>query len=118
RLLKGAEMLGEALFSAGAELLVPSVGGAPAIRSPKAFAELAPSLARSRAALMSIHIFSSLPLDATRDAVVDPDGRVRGIANLRIADASLIPEPLGVNPQATVMALAMRTADKFLASAG
>jgi choline dehydrogenase-like flavoprotein len=43
--------------------------------------------------------------DPTR-AVCDPAGRVHDTAGLRIADASLLPTPLGLNPQETVMALA------------
>jgi choline dehydrogenase-like flavoprotein len=39
-------------------------------------------------------------------SVVDEQFRVRGIANLRVCDASVFPEVAGVNPQWTVMALA------------
>jgi choline dehydrogenase-like flavoprotein len=39
-------------------------------------------------------------------STVDEAFRVRGIANLRVCDASVFPEVAGVNPQWTVMALA------------
>jgi choline dehydrogenase-like flavoprotein len=38
--------------------------------------------------------------------VVDPDFRVRGIANVRVCDGSIFPASAGVNPQWTIMALA------------
>jgi choline dehydrogenase-like flavoprotein len=41
-------------------------------------------------------------------SVVDPNGRVWGLANLYVADGSVIPTSLGVNPQLTVMAMATR----------
>ena len=40
-------------------------------------------------------------------SVVDPDGRVWGWDNLYVADASVFPSSLGVNPQVTIMALGL-----------
>ena len=48
-------------------------------------------------------------------SVVDPDGRSHEIGNLWISDNSTFPSALGVNPTLTIMALALRTADRFLA---
>ncbi len=48
------------------------------------------------------------------DSVVDSWGRVHGRPWLRIADASLFPESLEINPYVTVMALADRTAEGVL----
>ena len=49
-------------------------------------------------------------------SVVNADGRSHEIPNLFISDNSTFPSALGVNPALTIMALALRTADKFLAS--
>jgi choline dehydrogenase-like flavoprotein len=46
--------------------------------------------------------------------VVDSDCKVFGFDNLYVCDASVFPTALGVNPQLTVMALAMITADKII----
>ena len=44
-------------------------------------------------------------------AVVDPDLRVRGLAGLRVADASIFPAQIGVNPNITCMAVGDRAAE-------
>lgn len=44
-------------------------------------------------------------------AVVDPELRVRGISQLRVADASIMPSPVSANTVATVYAIAERAAE-------
>jgi choline dehydrogenase len=44
------------------------------------------------------------------DAVVDPELRVRGVAGLRVADASIMPLIPNAHPHATVLAIAERAA--------
>ena len=39
---------------------------------------------------------------------------MRGTQNVRVNDASLLPDAPGVNPQASVMALAIRNARRFV----
>jgi len=48
-------------------------------------------------------------------AVVDPDGRSYDVDNLWVCDNSVFPSSLAANPALTIMALALRTADRFLA---
>lgn len=50
------------------------------------------------------------------EAVVDADGRSFDIPNLLICDNSIFPSALAANPALTIMALSLRTADRFLAS--
>ena len=47
-------------------------------------------------------------------AVVNPDGQSFDIPNLFISDNSTFPSALSVNPALTIMALSLRTADRFL----
>ncbi len=46
-----------------------------------------------------------------KTSVVDSAGRVRGYANLLVADASVFPQSSGVNPMWTIMAMAARIAE-------
>jgi choline dehydrogenase-like flavoprotein len=47
-------------------------------------------------------------------AVVDPDGQAFDVPNLVICDNSVFPSALSANPALTIMALSLRTADRFL----
>ena len=49
-------------------------------------------------------------------SVVDAEGRSHEVPNLYISDNSTFPSSLTVNPSLTIMALSLRTADRFLAS--
>ncbi|MHB8873151.1 MAG: GMC family oxidoreductase N-terminal domain-containing protein [Myxococcaceae bacterium] len=46
-------------------------------------------------------------------SVVDPDGQAWDLAELYVADGSVVPTSLGVNPQLTIMAMATRIAWKM-----
>ncbi len=48
------------------------------------------------------------------DSVVDPWGRSHDLPNLWISDNSTFPAALAANPALTIMALALRSAEKFL----
>ena len=52
---------------------------------------------------------------AAMGKVVDAEGRVIGVTGLRVADASVIPVPLGGHPQATLYATAEQLASMILA---
>jgi cholesterol oxidase len=49
-----------------------------------------------------------------RDGVVDSFGRVFGVEGLSIADGSILPGPVGVNPSLTIAALADRHASQLI----
>jgi len=48
------------------------------------------------------------------EAVVDADCRVFDVPNLSICDNSVFPSALAANPALTIMAVSLRTADRFL----
>ncbi|KAH8163869.1 hypothetical protein CIB48_g4374 [Xylaria polymorpha] len=52
---------------------------------------------------------------AAMGTVVDGEGKVFGVTGLRVADASIIPVPLGGHPQATLYAVAEQLASMILA---
>ena len=66
-------------------------------------------------ALQTVHVFSSCPIgERPERCAADSFGRVHGVAGLSINDASMLPDSPGVNPQATIMAMARRNALSFL----
>ncbi len=109
--------LGEAMFAAGATEVLPSITGHPGWRDPGELRREADRDLPAATSLMTIHLFSSCPPGEREDVTaLDSFGRVRGLENLFVADASQIPEAPGVNPQMMVMAMAFRTAEAALAS--
>jgi choline dehydrogenase-like flavoprotein len=69
----------------------------------------------NRIALFSAHQMSTARMGADRrSSVADPDGRVRGVRGLYVADASAFPNASGVNPMLTVMALSRRNVARML----
>ena len=105
------------MLEAGAEEVYPSFRGAPVVRNREDLATLQHAFAASKASVMTVHLCSSVPmgeLDGRSGA--DSFGRVHGTRNIYVNDASLLPSAPGVNPQATVMALAIRNVRHFIAS--
>ena len=61
------------------------------------------------------HIIGTCRMGADgENAVVNADGRAFDVPNLTLCDNSVFPSALGVNPALTIMALSLRTADRFL----
>ncbi|HEX6312747.1 MAG TPA: GMC family oxidoreductase [Acidimicrobiia bacterium] len=118
RLARGLVHLGEALLAAGATELYPSVRGGPVVRRPEGLVDWWSSVTRSRANLMTVHLTSTVRMGQARSRTgTDSFGRVWGVRNLRVNDASLLPDAPGVNPQGAIMALAARNCEQFLSEA-
>jgi choline dehydrogenase-like flavoprotein len=65
--------------------------------------------------LMAFHPLGTARADARPDrGVVDGDLRLHGAEGIYVADGSVVPSALGVNPQITIMALATRLAFHLL----
>jgi choline dehydrogenase-like flavoprotein len=116
RLARGLVHVGEALLAAGATELHASATGAPVARTPADLAAWWAAVDRRRANLMTVHLTSSAGMSEREDGAVDSFGVVRGASNLRVSDASILPDAPGVNPQAAIMTLAARNADHLLAT--
>jgi choline dehydrogenase-like flavoprotein len=118
RLARGLVHLGESLLAAGALELYPSVLGGRVVRRADELHSWWDAVTRSTANLMTVHLTSSVRMgeDRARTAA-DSFGSVWGVRNLRVNDASLLPDAPGVNPQAAIMTIAARNADHFLATA-
>ncbi len=117
-LTRGAAHAAELLFAAGAVSVRVSIRGLGALRSPAAVASFAKAPPPARTFLVgSVHPMGTcrMGLDP-RNSVVGPDHRVHGIDGLYVPDASFFPTSLGVNPQITINAFALRAADQMLAN--
>ena len=118
RFRQGMYLLAKTHFAAGAKEIIPGISGMPFKLKPSELDQLknAPTDPRKYIAILS-HLFGGCVMgrDASR-SVVDGRGRVHGYEGLVVADASVIPTNLGVNPQHTIMALARIYAEDLLAS--
>lgn len=116
KVLKGIDSAARILFAAGAKEVYTGLPGARSLSSPR---DLAKILSRNWKA-WDLTLGAFHPLGTCRmgrnpqEGVTDSYGSVYGISGLFIADASLIPTSIHVNPQITIMALAMRVARKIL----
>ncbi len=109
KLLDGLRMTGHVMFAAGAKQFMPAIVQGPVITSASEIdAALPYTLTASH-----LHAYASHPMGTCRmggdsaSSVVDPHGKVWGWSNLRVADASVFPTSLGVNPQVTTMAMGL-----------
>ena len=115
---RGLARLSLVMLEAGADEVYPSFRGASVVSSRSDVAEQQRQFSATRATVMSVHLCSTVPLGGTRSAQRGTDewGAVPGVGNVTVNDASLLPDAPGVNPQATVMALAIRNTRHHLAT--
>jgi len=114
RALVGVKHLVALMFAAGARTVLPGLANAPkVIDRPDAIDGVSAIEARD-ASWVATHLFGGAVLgtDATR-AVVGPDVSVHGVRGLYVADASVLPTSLGVNPQGSIMSRAHIAADRI-----
>jgi hypothetical protein len=112
RLLRAVEIMGQALFAAGATEVLTGLPTAPVVRDT---AELAAAAAAGKA--HHLHVAAFHPTGTARmgaddqRAPVDPDGRLRGVDGVWVADGSVLPTCPEVNPQVSIMAMALAIAE-------
>jgi choline dehydrogenase-like flavoprotein len=111
RLAFGIARAAEIHFAAGATEVYPNIGRAPVLR-PSQLADFeATSFKPSELRLEAFHPMGSARIAANPgDGVCAPDGSVNGLTDLYVADASLFPTSVGVNPMMTVIAFAKQVA--------
>ena len=115
RLIDGMRLCARVFFAAGALEVYPGRVGLARIGSPDDIdAALPYDLKPADLSLYASHPMGTCRMGADpRESVVDPHGRVWGWANLRVADASIFPTSLGVNPQVTTMALGLMVGESI-----
>ena len=116
RVARGVELTAEALFAAGARRVLLPFDGAPVVRGPDELRRLlARPVPKRSLQLFSIHLMGTARMsEDPRRGVTGSFGEVHGVPGLIVADASLFPGPIGINPMETVVALAMRNARRLV----
>jgi choline dehydrogenase-like flavoprotein len=118
-LRSGLSRLALLMLEAGATDVYPSFRNAPLVRTRSDLSVLNDRFAVSKASVMTVHLCSTVPLGDDRSRCgADSFGRVYDTTNIMVNDASLLPDAPGVNPQATVMAFAIRNARHFIETTG
>lgn len=115
-LKQGLQLLSKLLFAAGATEIFPSIAGHSGWRKdPATIKDPLFENLHKYANPFTIHLFSSCPMGENQErCATNSFGKIHDLDNVYIADASLIPEAPGVNPQATIMAIADRNIEHFL----
>ncbi len=111
---QGLARLALVMLEAGALEVYPSFRDAPIVRNRADLALLTSSFAATKASVMTVHLCSTTPMgEDRRRCATDSFGKVHDTDNVYVNDASLLPDAPGVNPQASVMAVAIRNARRF-----
>jgi choline dehydrogenase-like flavoprotein len=116
-LKRGIELLCELYWEAGARAVFPPIDSLRELRD----GDMRPLRALDVKA-RDLTVLAFHPLGTARahrdpaHGVVDGDLKLHGVEGVHVADGSVVPSALGVNPQITIMALAARLADRLLAA--
>ena len=109
RLTFGIARATELFYAAGAREVYPQIAGIPTIPKNR-IAELEaspPAVGALR--LEAFHPMGTARMDADpRAGVVATDGAVQGAEALYVADGSILPSSIGVNPMMTIIAMSSR----------
>jgi choline dehydrogenase-like flavoprotein len=117
RVVFGIARAAEVHFAAGATEVYPNIVRAPVLR-PRDLAEFeATSFKAAELRLEAFHPMGTARISADPgEGVCASDGSVRGVDGLYVADASLFPTAVEVNPMMTIIAVAKRIASGLIPS--
>jgi choline dehydrogenase-like flavoprotein len=110
RLAFGIARAAEIHFAAGATEVYPNIARAGTLRPSDLAAFETTRFKPSELRLEAFHPMGTARIAPPGEGVCAPDGSVHGTDDLYVADASLFPTSLGVNPMMTVIAFAHRIA--------
>jgi choline dehydrogenase-like flavoprotein len=118
RLTYGIARAAEVHFAAGATEVYPNIPRAGTL-TPNRLADFESTRFKpSELRLEAFHPMGTARIAPEGGGVCASDGSVRGTEALYVADASLFPTSVGVNPMMTVIAFAARIAGEMAKSAG
>ena len=106
---------GEVLFAAGATEVLTGLVHRPRARTAAELREIAEQVPVSRWHVAAFHPTGSARMGRDdQHCPVDARGRLRGVTGVHVADASVLPSCPTVNPQITIMAMALAIAGSAL----
>jgi choline dehydrogenase-like flavoprotein len=112
---RGIDRLAELYWEAGAKRVFLPVAGFAEQTSPDPRPLRDARLRPSDLTLMAFHPLGTARADVSpARGVVDGELRLHGMEGVYVADGSVVPSALGVNPQITIMALSTRLAYRLL----
>ena len=116
RLVRGIKLLSSIFFAAGARTILLPTPRAEEMRNEKEVNTYFENEKNSRDInLFTVHLMGTCRIgNEPRTSVIDANHEYYGVRNLFIADASVFPTPIRVNPMITIMALATRAAERFV----
>jgi choline dehydrogenase-like flavoprotein len=101
----GIARAADILFEAGAREVYAQVAGVPPVQPGEQW-RLEQGVTPARLRLEAFHPMGT----ASIGAVTESNGELRGLPGVYLADGSLLPTALGVNPMLTIIAMARRIA--------
>ena len=115
-MIKGLYQTAEVFFAAGARMVSTGRRNQRMAKNMQEFKQLLPlDTPTTELATYASHPMGTVRMGGDPEqSVVDPSGRLRPYTNVRVADASIFPTSLGVNPQVTTMALATMVAENLI----
>ncbi|MFF8729271.1 GMC family oxidoreductase N-terminal domain-containing protein [Streptomyces sp. NPDC015171] len=119
RLLRAQRAMGQLLFAAGAEEVLTGVPQAPRARTPAELESLLDTVSARQLHVSAFHPTGTAGAGADPErSPADPEGRLRGVHGVLIADGSVLPSCPEVNPQLSIMAAALAITGRFVSRAG
>jgi choline dehydrogenase-like flavoprotein len=118
RLTYGIARAAEIHFAAGAREVYPNIARVGTLTPDTLPAFESACFKPSELRLEAFHPMGTARIADEREGVCASDGSVHGTVDLYVADASLFPTSVGVNPMMTVIAFAARIAAELAKSAG
>jgi choline dehydrogenase-like flavoprotein len=116
RLIHASCLLSEMLFLAGAKRVLLPFHGLDEINSPDEIKKLhGANIKPSEMEVLTVHALATCRMsDSPKTGVVNQWGECWDMERLFLADGSVIPSSIGVNPQETIMAFATRTGQHII----
>ncbi|NKB21195.1 MAG: FAD-dependent oxidoreductase [Alphaproteobacteria bacterium] len=108
------EKTAELLFASGATEIYLPIQNSASIATLDGVRDVVRKLSPKALQMISVHAMASCAMGIEENSAVDTNGKVLGVDNLFVCDASVLPSNIGESPQGTIMAIAHEIIDRHL----